>query len=106
VVYPGNMSIFFTYSASTAFFTMGDQIIQLSPIPSQILTPNPTQLPETSPTPNNSPTPSIVPSSTSIQTLASNYWLNPTSLTAIASVIALVAVALVSLVYFRRRGKQ
>ena len=102
VVYPGNMSIFFIYGASTVYFTMGDQTTKLSPIPSQVSTPNPTQMPKTIPTPGNSSTPSMVPSPTSNQTLSSNYLLNPTYLTAIAGVIVIVAVVSVSLVYFKK----
>jgi hypothetical protein len=48
-------------------------------------------------------TPSIAPSPTSSQSIDSGDWSNPTSLTAIVIVIAIVAFASVSLVYFRRR---
>ena len=104
VVYPGNMSIFFTYGASTVYFTMGEQTIHLSPIPSQISTPNPTQLPETTSTPDNPSTTSLLPSSTSNQPIASNYLLNHTFLATIVGVLVIMAVASISLVYFRRRN--
>ncbi len=47
--------------------------------------------------------PTIEPSSTSNQSLVSDYWVNPIAFTAIFSLIAIVAVASVSLVYFKRR---
>lgn len=61
VVYLGNLSIFFIDSASAVYFTMGDQTAQLSPIPSQVSTPNPTQVSETIPTPDNPSSPSMGP---------------------------------------------
>jgi hypothetical protein len=102
VVYLGNLSIFFIDSASAVYFTMGDQTAQLSPIPSQVSTPNPTQVSETIPTPNNPSSPSMGPAPTSNQTLTSNY-LNPTFVIIIVGVIVIVAVASLSLIYFKKR---
>jgi hypothetical protein len=48
------------------------------------------------------PLPKLYPFPTSNQNLASNYWLNPTSLTAIASVIIIIAIVSLSLVYLKR----
>jgi hypothetical protein len=51
------------------------------------------------PHPTMTQTPSIIPTAT----LSSDYWQNSTFFAALAVVIAIVAVASVSLVYFRRR---
>ena len=99
VVYLGNLSIFFIDGVSTVYFSVGDQTTQLSPIPSQVSTPNPTQLPIL----DNSPTPSKGPSPTSDQNLNSNYLMNPTFLTSIAGVIAIVAIVSVTVVFIKRR---
>ena len=59
VVYPGNLSIFFSTSSKTVNFIMGEQTTQLKPIPSQISTPKPTRLAEPTSISNISPTPTI-----------------------------------------------
>jgi hypothetical protein len=56
---------------------------------------------------STTPTPSLSPTPTKSQSTASNYLIEQTFLFTIASVIVIVAVASISLVYFkRRRGKQ
>jgi hypothetical protein len=57
------------------------------------------------PTPTMSFAPSISPTPITSQSTSSDYWLNPTFITGISGVIAIVAVASVSLLYFRRKGK-
>lgn len=48
-------------------------------------------------------TPSMAPSPSSSQSIDSGNWSNPTSLIAIGTMIAIVAVVSLSLVYFKRR---
>jgi hypothetical protein len=57
----------------------------------------------TSPTPNISTIPSLSTNPASSQSIISDLLSNQTNLLLIAIVIAIVAVALISLVYFRRR---
>lgn len=61
-----------------------------------------TVVPTLTPTITTSPTPTITTSPTSNQTLASDHWVNPTFLTAIAIVITIVVVASLALVYFKK----
>jgi hypothetical protein len=86
VVWAGGRDIFFIDSSSTTFFTVDTQ---------------PTIQPSLKP--NISSTPSISPTPTSSQSIAFDNWLNPTFLNLLAIVIGIVAIASISLVYFKRR---
>jgi hypothetical protein len=106
-----------SWSTSIQFYVINENP---SPTPKITLTPN-SPIPSPSPSPTSKPnltqspvptsqTPTPFPTPTSITTpthVSSNYLLDQVFLTAIAIVIAIVAVASISLVYFRRRrGKQ
>jgi len=103
-----------SWSVSIQFYVLNENP---SPTPKITLTPNsPVPSPSSSQTSKPNLTPSPVPTSSQMPTLfptltpittstqvSSNYLLDQVFLIAIAIVIAIVAVALISLVYFRRR---
>ena len=125
VVYAGNMTIFFTYCGSTAYFTMGNQTLHLSPIPSQISTQNPTQVPELSPNPSQTsiltqnqtstelpepshtpaPAPASSPLASSDAVLASDFSSNRTFQTVVLSMVGLFTIIVAAIVYKRKKTK-
>jgi hypothetical protein len=97
VVYTGNLSIFFITGSSTISFTMGNQTTELTPMPSQISTPDSTTHPE------STVAPSITPMLTPTQIKESNFPSNAIIFISIVSVFVIVTVASALLFHFKRR---
>ena len=81
---------------SQVYFTVSDNSTQTNHS-NQTTSVEPTSIPN----PTDSPKPTISP--TSNQSIASDYWRNSAAITAIVIGIVIVAIASISLVYFRRR---
>jgi hypothetical protein len=104
---------------------MGNQTLHLSPIPSQISTQNPTQVPELSPNPSQtsiltqnqtstelpepSHTPAPVPASSPLASsdavLASDFSSNRTFQTVVLSMVGLFTIIVAAIVYKRKKIK-
>jgi hypothetical protein len=118
VVYSGDMNIFFINGAQTAYFTAGNQSIQLSPIPSQISKQEPAQLPQQPTlTPTLAPTLTPTPAQTQQQTAeptrpASSFSIRDTvsvseSLLLVIISVGVIGAVLFALVFLRRcNGKK